>query len=168
MQPPPLSLRVLLVMAAQPGLIEQAHVTALIRNSEFLHTHLEDKVKDLLPGLVDASVLTVKKKNRIERARDKSEALELLLAYVKLYDVKKFVRFLEVLRDLASKDGDKDVRCCLELMVTEVSNASNLSGLSPVSKERFDDLKTFVSSRESHSTPTYSAQDTGKLMRSHQ
>ena len=50
------------VMAAQPGLIEQAHVTALIRNSEFLHTHLEDKVKDLLPGLVDASVLTVKKK----------------------------------------------------------------------------------------------------------
>ena len=154
------------MMAAQSGLIEQAHVTALVRNSEFLHTHLEDKVKGLLPGLVDASILTVKGKERIERAQDESESLEILLAYIKRYDVNKFVRFLEVLRDLASKDGDEDARCCLERMVTEVGNASNLSGISPESKERFDDLKTFVSSRESHSTPTCSAQDTGKLMQS--
>ena len=156
-------------MAEQPGLIEQPHVTALVRNSEFLHTHLEDKVKSLLPVLVDASFLTVKKKNRIERARDKSEALEILLAYVKLYDVKKFVRFLEVLRDLVSKDGDKDAMCCLERLVNEVRKASNLS-LSPVSKERFDELKTFVSSLESQSTlastPTCTALDTDELMQS--
>ena len=153
-------------MAEQPGLIEQPHVTALVRNSEFLHTHLEDKVKSLLPGLVDASVLTDKKKSRIERARDKSEALEILLAYVKLYDVKKFVRFLEVLRDLVSKDEDKDARCCLERLVNEVKEASNLS-LSLVSKERFDELKTFVSSLESSEPiPTSTAHDTDELVQS--
>ena len=139
-------------MAEPPPAKEQPHVAALIQNCEFLHAHLEGKIDCFLPRFVQASVVTKSKKKWIDRTKEKSEKVEVLLSILRSGKVEKFIDFLEVLRDYFNELTDTDAWCCLERLVDEVKNAppSELI-LSPDSEKRFSDLKWFVASHSSSS-----------------
>ena len=151
-QSPPRTLHFLFIdlsdnMSAPQPFKEQPHVTALVRNREFVHAHLGRNIDYLLDRLERASVLTESNIKRIKRI--KPEKVERLLSFVKYYGFDRFIDFLEVLRDCYSETADKDFWYCLKRLIDEVKDApASELNLSPDCEKRLNDLKWFVTSEE--------------------
>ena len=133
-------------MSAPQPLKELPHVTALVRNREFVHGHLEHNIDYLLLRLERASVLTESNIKRIKRV--KPEKVEKLLSFVKYYDFGRFIDFLEVLRECYNETAVEDFWHCLKRLIEEVKDApARELNLSPDCEKRFNDLKWFVISK---------------------
>ena len=137
---------------------ESPHISVLVKNYEFLCTHLKPRIKAYLPPLVEAGVLSKGNEGRIERAPNSKDQVNLLLGYLRHYDADRFVRFLQVLKSLV--EDDKDAWSCLERLTTSVENArlSLDPRLDSASIAVLSEISSFVSQVKAGSLPTQQTQ----------